>query len=71
MPDINQVSSWRGEKLHGAGGEKLGTIEEIYLDEETEQPEWFAVKTGLFGSRVSFVPGRRGHPGRGPRRGPV
>jgi uncharacterized protein (TIGR02271 family) len=56
MPDINQVSSWRGEKLHGAGGEKLGTIEDIYLDEETEQPEWFAVKTGLFGTRVSFVP---------------
>jgi len=56
MPDINQVTSWRGEKLHGAGGEKLGTIEEIYLDEETEKPEWFAVKTGLFGSRVSFVP---------------
>ena len=56
MPDINQVSNWRGEKLHGAGGEKLGTIEDIYLDEETEQPEWFAVKTGLFGSRVSFVP---------------
>jgi hypothetical protein len=56
MPDINEVSAWRGEKLHGAGGEKLGTIEEIYLDEETEKPEWFAVKTGLFGSRVSFVP---------------
>jgi len=56
MPDINQVAGWRGEKLHGAGGEKLGTIEDIYLDEETEQPEWFAVKTGLFGSRVSFVP---------------
>jgi uncharacterized protein (TIGR02271 family) len=46
MPDINQVSAWRGEKLHGAGGEKLGTIEDIYLDEETEKPEWFAVKTG-------------------------
>jgi uncharacterized protein (TIGR02271 family) len=56
MPDINEVSAWRGEKLHGAGGEKLGTIEDIYLDEETEKPEWFAVKTGLFGSRVSFVP---------------
>ena len=56
MPDINQVSHWRGEKLHGDGGEKLGTIEDIYLDEETEQPEWFAVKTGLFGSNVSFVP---------------
>ena len=56
MPDINTVAGWRGEKLHGAGGEKLGTIEDIYLDEETEQPEWFAVKTGLFGSNVSFVP---------------
>jgi sporulation protein YlmC with PRC-barrel domain len=37
-------------------GDKLGTIEEIYLDTETNQPEWALIATGLFGSKQSFVP---------------
>jgi hypothetical protein len=35
---------------------ELGTLEAVYLDDETERPEWAAVMTGLFGSRVSVVP---------------
>lgn len=56
MPTIDQITAWRGEKLHGTNGDKLGTIEEIYLDQQTDQPEWLAVRTGLFGGKVSFVP---------------
>ena len=37
-------------------GDKIGTIDDIYLDEQTGKPEWLAVRTGLFGSHVSFVP---------------
>lgn len=51
-----EIAAWRGEKLCDTDGEKLGSIEEIYLDEETGEPEWLAVKTGLFGGNVSFVP---------------
>jgi uncharacterized protein (TIGR02271 family) len=46
----------RGQDLTGRDGEKLGTIEEIYLDTETNQPEWALVTTGLFGTKQSFVP---------------
>jgi uncharacterized protein (TIGR02271 family) len=46
----------RGQDLMGRDGEKLGTIEEIYLDTETNQPEWALVTTGLFGTKQSFVP---------------
>ena len=56
MPTTDQVLSWRGEQLHGSDGEKLGKIEEIYLDAETREPEWALVTTGLFGSKRSFVP---------------
>jgi uncharacterized protein (TIGR02271 family) len=56
MPTTQQVADWKGEKVVGNGDEKLGTIDEIYLDEETGKPEWLAVKTGLFGTKVSFVP---------------
>ena len=50
------VLSYRGQELRGSDGEKLGTIEEIYLDTDTQQPEWAVVTTGLFGTKQSFVP---------------
>jgi uncharacterized protein (TIGR02271 family) len=50
------VGSWRGRNAVGSEGEKIGKIEEIYMDAETGKPEWLAVTTGLFGSKVSFVP---------------
>src|SRR4051794_7415687 len=54
--NTNEISSWRGETVVDSSGDKVGKVEEIYLDEETGQPEWLAVKTGMFGSRLSFVP---------------
>jgi uncharacterized protein (TIGR02271 family) len=56
MPDITEVTRWKGQTVVGSDGEKIGKIEDIYLDQQTEQPEWLAVKTGLFGGRISFVP---------------
>jgi uncharacterized protein (TIGR02271 family) len=50
------VLSYRGQELRGTDGEKLGTIEEIYLDTDTQQPEWAVVTTGLFGTKQTFVP---------------
>jgi uncharacterized protein (TIGR02271 family) len=50
------VAALRGQDLTGRDGEKLGTIEEIYLDTETDQPEWALVTTGMFGTKQSFVP---------------
>jgi len=37
-------------------GDKIGKIFDVYLDNDTDQPEWLAVNTGMFGSKVSFVP---------------
>ncbi|MDP8958420.1 MAG: PRC and DUF2382 domain-containing protein [Actinomycetota bacterium] len=56
MLDVQQVVERRGQKLIDANGDKIGKIEEIYLDEETGQPEWVLVNMGLFGSKSSFVP---------------
>jgi uncharacterized protein (TIGR02271 family) len=53
---VQETTSWRGRTAVDANGDKIGTIEEIYLDTETSQPEWLAVRTGLFGTHVSFVP---------------
>ncbi len=55
-PTDSAVAEWRGSNAVDTDGEKIGTIEEIYLDSETGKPEWLAVKTGMFGSKVSFIP---------------
>ncbi|WP_326944357.1 PRC and DUF2382 domain-containing protein [Amycolatopsis sp. NBC_01307] len=37
-------------------GHKLGKVGNVYLADATHQPEWITVKTGLFGTKESFVP---------------
>jgi uncharacterized protein (TIGR02271 family) len=49
-------TSWIGRNAIDSSGDKIGKITEIYLDDQTGQPEWLTAKTGLFGTRSSFVP---------------
>ncbi|MGW8379526.1 PRC-barrel domain-containing protein [Streptomyces sp. ODS28] len=44
-----------GRKAFDTHGTKIGTVDEVYLDDATGAPEWAAVRTGLF-SRDAFVP---------------
>ncbi|MBB1509902.1 PRC-barrel domain-containing protein [Tessaracoccus sp. MC1756] len=37
-------------------GEKIGGVSGVYLDDQTSQPMWVTVNTGLFGLRTSFAP---------------
>ena len=56
MPDINTVRSWQGATMVDRDGDKVGTVESIYVDDQTGEPEWALVNTGLFGTKSSFVP---------------
>jgi uncharacterized protein (TIGR02271 family) len=62
MPTTDEVLTWRGQDLRSSDGDKLGTIEEIYLDAETREPEWALITTGMFGTKQSFVPLRDASP---------
>jgi len=53
---LEDTLTWRGQEMLGADGDKIGKVEEIYLDAETNQPEWALVNTGLFGGKSTFVP---------------
>ena len=44
-----------GHRAVDRNGDKIGTVDEVYLDDATGQPEWAAVRTGIFG-RDAFVP---------------
>ena len=56
MPDIDTVRGWEGRTLVDRDGGRVGSIDAIYLDDRTGQPEWALVNTGLFGTKASFVP---------------
>ena len=53
-----QVGSWIGDTAHDVDGHKIGRVEAVYEDDDGSGPEWFAISTGWFGSKVSFVPVR-------------
>ena len=55
-PSIDTVQSWQGRTMVDPAGDKLGTIDAIYLDDETGQPEWATVTSGLFTAKAAFVP---------------
>jgi len=55
-PSIDTVQSWQGRTMVDPAGDKLGTIDAIYVDDETGQPEWALVYTGLFTAKATFVP---------------
>ncbi len=42
--------------LLDADGKKVGKIEDIYLDNDTQEPEWALVHTGLLGRKLHYVP---------------
>ena len=54
--DIDTVLGWRGRTVRDAEGEKIGSLGDVFLDRETDQPAWAGVRTGLFGQRESYVP---------------
>jgi PRC-barrel domain/Domain of unknown function (DUF2382) len=56
MPDFETVGTWPGRALLDRDSGRIGTIDAIYLDDQTGQPEWALVNTGLFGAKASFVP---------------
>jgi uncharacterized protein (TIGR02271 family) len=56
MVDIDTVRAWRGKTMVDRDGGKIGPISDIYADDQTGQPEWALVSTGLFGTKQTFVP---------------
>jgi uncharacterized protein (TIGR02271 family) len=45
-----------GADVYDNDGDKIGTASEVFLDDQSGNPEWVTVKTGLFGSKETFVP---------------
>jgi uncharacterized protein (TIGR02271 family) len=53
---LERLSEMRGTTVYDSGGEKIGSVEEIFYDEQTRQPEWIGIGTGFFGMKRVLVP---------------
>src|SRR3954447_21990973 len=56
MLDIDTALGWRGKTVRDRDGEKVGTLGDVYLDDETDRPAYAGVRTGLFRRNESIVP---------------
>ncbi|WP_328303746.1 PRC-barrel domain-containing protein [Actinomycetospora sp. NBC_00405] len=56
LENVSDPGKLIGLGVTGNRETELGTVDAVYLDDETGRPEWVAVTTGLFGSRVSLMP---------------
>jgi len=56
LPGPEATHRWQGRTLVDHDGEPLGSIEAIYVDKATEQPEWALLEAGASGPNRTYVP---------------
>jgi hypothetical protein len=56
LPGPEAAHHWQGRTLVDRNGEPVGSIERIYKDKATDQPEWALLAAGVAGPGATFVP---------------
>jgi uncharacterized protein (TIGR02271 family) len=56
MLSTHDIDRIEGSTAYDSAGEKVGKVDQVYLDDQTGEPSWVTVTTGLFGTSQSFVP---------------
>lgn len=56
MIDSSSIDELIGVDVHGSDGAKIGTVGQVYVDNDTQTPTWVTVRTGLFGTSETFAP---------------
>lgn len=56
MTAPQQAQELIGRNVVDGDGAKIGKVGQVYLNDESGQPEWITVSTGMFGGKESFVP---------------
>lgn len=50
------VAEWHGKMILDRNGEKIGKLQDVYVDVETDEPQFATVKEGFIGRHLTFVP---------------
>jgi len=51
-----EVAEWHGKMILDCNAEKIGRLQDVYVDVETDEPKFATVKEGLFDRHLTFVP---------------
>jgi hypothetical protein len=54
-PEWNVVE-WHGKPLLDLNGKRIGKLEDVYVDVETDVPQFATVKEGFISRHLTFVP---------------
>jgi hypothetical protein len=55
--EAHDIREWRGHSVVDPNGDKIGTLEAIYVDTATDLPSFATVQVGMVGRhRLTFVP---------------
>jgi sporulation protein YlmC with PRC-barrel domain len=50
------VADWHGKMLVDREGERIGKLQDVYVDVENDEPHFASVKEGLIGRHLTLVP---------------
>ena len=56
MAHHQNIAEWHGKTLVDRDGQKIGKLQDVYVDVETDEPMFGTVKEGLIGRHLTFVP---------------
>ena len=56
---LDSLQELRGKPVFADDGDKIGSVEEIFYDEESNRPEWIGIGSGFFGTKRVLVPAAR------------
>lgn len=50
------VADWLGKVIVDRGGNRIGKLQDVYVDVETDEAQFGTVKEGIFTRHLTFVP---------------
>jgi uncharacterized protein (TIGR02271 family) len=53
---VERLAGLRGAPVCDSAGEKIGSVEEIFYDDQSRRPEWLGIGTGFFKTKRVLVP---------------
>lgn len=64
MLQASNLREWVGDEVRDASGVRVGQLQDVYFDAETDEPAFLLVKTGRLTGKLVFVPVEGVRPGR-------
>jgi hypothetical protein len=56
MADLNEALGWIGYRVDDVYGARVGVVEDVYVDQDTDSPCWLLTKMGRFSEVYSLIP---------------